>query len=136
MSDSATVIVRPAKFTDQDLVISSWLQGQYFGSPYWLQMPENLFYTHYRPLIASILKTASVDVAVLSDSPDTVLAYLVYNKTNVFWCYTKIDYRNKGILNILLQGKNLTEASSTSLPGASIRRKKKLSFNPFNNTKE
>lgn len=132
MSDSATVVIRKSKPADTDFVVSSWLRSQYFGSPYWSQMPEDLFYKHYRPLVQDILKDSLVDLAVLSDSPDTILGFLVYSNNTAHWCYTKKDYRGQGILNILLKDKNITQVSSTTLPGAGIRRKKKLTFNPFN----
>lgn len=132
---NAKIITRPFVPSDTAFIISTWLSGQYHGSPYWSQMPKETFYTEYTELINSILHNPNtiVNIATLDDDPNTLLGFSVFSGTTLHWIYTKKDYRSNGIMNLLMP-KNVTTVSSTTLPGASITRKKKLVFNPFRRT--
>lgn len=130
MSD-AKVIVRKAEPQDKDFVMDSWVRGQYHGSPYWSQMPKDLFYKYYSGHIRNLLSSAKVEVAVLSDDPTIILGFLVTSGTAIHWAYTKLDYRGQGIQKMLINGREFKSVTSTTLPGASITKKKKLIFNPF-----
>lgn len=129
----AQVIVRHAIPGDKDFVFDSWIRGQYHGSPYWSQMDKGLFYKEYSPYISHILSTTGthIQVAVLAEDPNTILGFIVVTGNILHWAYTKNDYRGQGILNLLLKNQDITMVSSTTLPGASIAKKKKLAFNPF-----
>ncbi len=132
MSD-AQVIVRQAKPNDKDFVMDSWIRGQYHGSPYWSQMPKDLFYKHYSKHINKILAIpqTGIYIAVLAEDPDMILGFIVMTLNTLHWAYTKNDYRGQGIQRLLTKGLPITTVSSTTLPGASITKKKKLIFNPF-----
>lgn len=132
MSD-AQVIVRKSNPDDKDFIMDSWLRGQYHGSPYWSQMPKDLYYTYYAKRIERILSMSltATYVAVLTEDPYTIIGFMVSTRSTLHWAYTKIDYRGQGIQRLLAQGQGFTHTSSTTLPGASISKKKKLMFNPF-----
>ncbi len=132
---NAQITTRPAIDSDKAFIISTWLSGQYHGSPYWSQMPKEVFYSEYTEIINSILHNPDtrVNVAILSDDPNVLLGFTVYSRTTMHWIYTKKDYRSSGIMRLLWPN-NITTASSTTLPGAAIARKKKLIFNPIRRT--
>lgn len=126
------IVTRPSIESDKAFVISTWLSGQYHGSPYWSQMPKELFYAEYTELINTILcnPNTEVTIAILEDDPNMLLGFSVHSGTTLHWVYTKKDYRSNGIMRLLVPN-TITTVSSTSLPGAAITRKKKLIFNPF-----
>lgn len=128
---SAKIVKRSGLQQDRELIVNSWLRGQYHGTPFWSMMEKELFYSNYISLINSILDTGTVDVAVLDDDPSTILSVLVTKGSTVFWAYTKKDYRNQGLITFLAKGKTIDTTASTTLPGAAIAKKKKLTFNPF-----
>lgn len=132
MSD-AQVVVRKSTPDDKDFIMDSWIRGQYHGSPYWSQMPKDLFYKHYAKRIEQILATplTATYVAVLSDDPSIIIGFMVSTRSTLHWAYTKLDYRGQGVQRLLAQGQGFTHTSSSTLPGASISKKKKLMFNPF-----
>lgn len=131
MEHEGLVVTREAQESDRSFVVSNWIKSQYYGSPHWSQMDYTDFREHYAPIIAAMLLDSRVDVAVLEDAPELILAFLVYKGTTIHWAYTKKDYRSKGLLNLLLKNKAFTTVTSTTLPGNAIRKKKKLKFNPF-----
>lgn len=133
MSDQAEVKLRPGKKDDRNFILSSWLQTQYFSSPFWSQVPQDLFYIQYAQKINKILDSPStrVDVAVSFTPNELIHGYVVSTQGTVYWVYVKKDYRGKGILNLMLKNLDVNMTASTTLAGASIAKKKKLTFNPF-----
>lgn len=129
----AKVIVREVKPEDKDLVMKTWLMGNYWGNWHFNQMDQDEYYKLYKAHIIGIFLTpeTKVDVAVLSEIPDMVLGYIVYRGPIIFWAFTKPDYRGKGILNLLLENKNITIAAGITKPGAPIARKKGFLINPL-----
>ena len=131
MESEALVVIRKSKPEDMALVESNWIKSQYWGSPHWSQMDFQEFRSNYAPVISKMLKSATIELAVLSDDTDMILGFIAYNGPILYWAYTKKDYRGKGILNLLLKNKSFTATTSTTLPGNAIRKKKKMKFNPF-----
>lgn len=132
-SESAQVVIRKAVPEDKDFILDSWCKGQYYGSPFWTQMPKQVFHSIYAKHVLQLLALSAtgVDVAVLSDDPNTIIGFIVYEGPILHWAYTKNDYRKQGIIKMLLKGKTITTVTASTLPGASITKKKKLVFNPF-----
>lgn len=125
---SDQVAIRYMQPGDKDFIMDSWIKGQYHGSPYWSQMPKQLFYIEASRLFQKILARASVRIAFLGDLD---IAYVVYEGETLYWAYTKADYRNQGIIKLLTKDLTITTVTSSTLPGASITKRKKLTFNPF-----
>lgn len=127
------VIIRKAVQSDQDFILDSWCKGQYYGSPFWTQIPKQIFHSAYAKHILQLLSNPNteVDVAVLSMDPNTIIGFVVCSGPILHWAYTKNDYRKQGIIRMLLKGKVITTVTASTLPGASITKKKKFVFNPF-----
>jgi len=130
--DKADIIVRPVEWTDKDLVFSTWLRGQYWGSDYYSLMDQDQYFQDYAKKVTRYLTRpgTKVDCAVLKDSPEMVLGYIVYNNDHLFWTYVKRDYRKQGIMNLLLRDIKFKDYSGHTKAGVSIAKKKKLTFNP------
>lgn len=131
MEEGLRIIVRDMQPNDKEFIMDSWLKGQYNGSPYWSQMPIRLFYQEYTKRIEEILTKATVKVAVMEEGSETIIGFSVHSGNTLHWVYTKLDYRSQGIMRLLTKNLTIEAVSSTTLPGASITKKKKLSFNPF-----
>lgn len=131
--DAAKVVIRKGIPEDKDFILDSWCKGQYYGSPYWVQIPKHIFHNQFATRIVRLLSKSntSIDVAVLSEDPNTIIGFIVYSGSALHWAYTKNDYRGYGILNLLLKDKDIQIVTSTTLPGAAITKKKKFIFNPF-----
>ena len=130
--DNAEVIVRTATIEDRNFILSSWLEGQYWGSAYWKQMNQDDFFKGYAALIEYRLfdPTTQVIVAVTKQD-DLIIGAIVYKDSAIQWAYCKKDYRGKGILNLLMKDKKFTTYSADTKPGHAIAKKKQLTFNPF-----
>jgi hypothetical protein len=132
MSD-AKIIIRPVESGDKDLIFSTWLRGQYYGSDYFTGMNQDEYFKRYGKYITSLICAPGthIDCAVLEDAPTVVLGYIAYNDQKLYWSYVKRDYRKQGILNLLLKNMDFTEYSGHTKVGKSIATRKKLNFNPL-----
>lgn len=129
--DNAEVIVRNATIEDKNFIMSSWLEGQYWGSAYWKQMNQDDFFEMYAKLIAYRLSNTDTQVQVaVTKEDDLIISALVYNDSAIYWAYSKKDYRGKGILNLLMKDKEFKTYSADTKPGHAIGKKKNLKFNP------
>lgn len=131
--EKAIVVVREAKPEDKDVIIKSWLMGNYWGNWHYNQMDQDEYFKAYIEHIASILSKPNIraDVAVLSDATDMVLGYVVYRGPIIFWSYTKPDYRLKGVFNLLTKDKGFTIATGVTKPGCAIAKRKHIKINPL-----
>lgn len=127
------IVIRPVKPEDKDLVFSTWLKGQYWGSDYFHAMEQDQYFKEAgKDITSKICKPGTmIDCAVLEDAPDLVIGYIAYNDQTLYWSYVKKDYRGQGILNLLLKNMDFTEFSGHTKAGLAIGKKKKLNFNPF-----
>jgi hypothetical protein len=130
---SAKVIIRPCNPTDKDIVLATWLRGQYWGSDYFLNMDQDLYFKRYGDYVKALIckPGTQIDCAVLADAPEVVIGYICYNDQTLYWSYTKRDYRKQGIFNILIKNMDFTEFSGHTRAGLAIGKKKGLEFNPI-----
>lgn len=130
---NAEVIVRQATAEDKDFVMATWLKGNFYGSDYWGHMADSAYYSYYGEYVKHTIlhPDCRVDIAVLRDDPSLAIGYLVHNNQNIKWAYCKKDFRSKGILNLLLQGKTFLTYGADTKPAHAIAKKKQLTFNPF-----
>ncbi len=111
--------------------MATWLRGQYYGSAYWKQMPQDLYFAEYAKKIEFIIHRTFIDVAVLKEDPSFIIGFLVHYGPMAYWAYIKKDYRSKGILNLLLKDKGLVAYSGDTKAAAAIAKKKQMIFNPL-----
>jgi GNAT superfamily N-acetyltransferase len=132
-SDNAKIVLRAAQATDKGFILNSWLVGNYWGNWFFNQMNQDLYFKVYTEVVSRLLfnPLTRVDVAALSDDPNMILGFAVYNGPTLHWIYVKKDYRSKGIANLLIKDKSIQFVTSTTKAGAAITKKKNLIFNPF-----
>jgi GNAT superfamily N-acetyltransferase len=126
-------VLRPAVPEDRSPIMSFWLKGVYWGSDYFNQMPQDLFFQLYAEHIKRILFSplTKVDVACEEGNPDQIFGYACYAEQTLHWVYVKKGYRNKGIARLLLKDKNIDTATSMTKAGRAIMKKHNVVFNPF-----
>lgn len=111
---------------DEALVYSTWKNGSYYSS---LKNPDEStfkFFPKKTQEIKAILETAKVNIACLSDSPETIIGYSVSRGTHLDWIYVKPEYRLQGIAKLLLPKNIDTYTSDLTFTGSKIVKKKKL----------
>lgn len=129
----AKIVKRRAVEGDKSFILSTWLRGQYWNNDYYSKMDQDDFFKHYSEVINTLLGFQGVNTfcAVLEDSPDTIIGYMVFCCDVLYWSYVKKDYRKNGIFNMLAQDLELASTVSSTKVGDSICKKKHLKFNPF-----
>lgn len=129
------VMLREGIPADFKLICASWMHGLYHGNSKdsWIAaIPEEIFNTHYRNIIKSILELPGIRirVAALKDDPDVILGYSVSKGETLHWIYVKHAWRKIGIGQDLYpeQTKYITHLTDT---GRTLKIKRNLIFDPF-----
>lgn len=136
MNKKDLYILREGREADHNFIISSWLDGVYFGNPKdtWItSTPKDIFNEYYSKFIQNILLLPSTSIvcAVLTDDPDVILGYRVSTLPDTLhWIFVKRAFRNIGIARDLYpkDTKYITHLTNT---GRSLKSKLNLIFNPF-----
>ncbi len=95
------------------------------------------FYEVYNPIVNNIIQNSEVDLLVLTEGDDTILAYIVYQPDNILhFIYTKHIYRQKNLATKLFleAGFNLEKAIQCSHDTSVFKKhskKRNLVFKPF-----
>lgn len=127
------IVIREAIEKDKNIVLSTWLKGQYWGSDYWKVMDQDEYFKDYGKYVSQLIcrPGTKIDCAVIADAPDVVIGYIVYNDQHIYWGYVKKDYRKHGILNMLIKDMDFTTFTARTKIGDIVARKKMLTFNPI-----
>lgn len=137
--NKSDIVTRDLVQDDVAFVMSTFLKGLLFGgSDYFRKIPRDVYFHYHHKVIERLLlsPTTTCKVAVLKDAPDVILGYIIYrtadNKSVIDFAFTKKDWRNIGILNMLLPP-NVIAVSNLTRIGESIITKKlpKAVFNPY-----
>lgn len=97
----AELVIRKAVSSDHVFIMDSWMRS-YRKSPD-SNLADCLFFPAYRATAGKLLQTAQVDVMVVPDNQDTILAYIVYEPGVIHWIYVKRDYRDSGLARLLIE---------------------------------
>lgn len=133
MSELTQIIIRPAELSDKNLILSTWLKGNYFGNAYFLQVPSEVYYKEYAKHIIRVLGQSNVIIQVACDKKDRswIVGFAVVEAHALHWVYVKKDYRCNGVATLLLRGQEIKSTKSTTKVGKAITEYKRLTFNPF-----
>lgn len=127
-ADSVKVVFRPHVHSDHPFIYASWRNGMFYGSELKLKEPRSTFrdLTHK---IRHILKSATVLVACLEDSPETIIGYSIVEGTILHWVYVKEDYRNQRIATLLIP-KSINQYGDiiTEVAKAILKKKKEKEY--------
>lgn len=131
--DEIKVVLRQPNPDDKNFIMATWLKGQYYGSPYFQQVPEDVYFREYAHKISDILFTKGVRLNVACDQadPSWIVGFSVFKDQSIYWVHVKKDFRGKGIGTLLLEGGPFTAIKALTKVGREIARKKGLIFNPF-----
>lgn len=132
-SKNAEIVIRPAELVDKSFIMSSWLKGNYYKNPYFVNMEQDLYFKEYAKHIESILFTPGVmiDIACDKEDPSWIVGYMIYRGPVLYWIFVKNDFRNKGIATLLAKDKNITTTTALTKSGQAIGKSKGVIFNPF-----
>jgi GNAT superfamily N-acetyltransferase len=124
--------VRDFEATDKNLVIVSWLNGYYYGNDKFNKIPNILFFDNYRKTITDILASplTTIKIACLSDDPDVILGFSVFDKDILHWVFVKKSWRNLGIAKELVP-KDIKYCTHVTKSGEALRRKYGVILAPF-----
>jgi len=127
------IVIRDPMPADKNLIMSTWLKGNYYGNSYFWYIPQDLYFQEYAKVISNILFDPKVKVIVACDeqNPSWLVGYAVIKNEALYWIYVKRDYREKGIAKLLLNNVEIKVVKSVTKIGKPIAEKKKLIFNPF-----
>lgn len=99
--------LRPAIPSDipfiYDCILNGVLTDTYFGD----QCRTSVFKKHFIPYVDRLLEHSRSLVACYADSPNTILAFLVYNQGHAHYCFTKEAFRTMGIMKELFSESGL-----------------------------
>lgn len=134
MNKKDLISIRYGTPEDFDFIEATWLQGLYYGNPFFELIHEPSYYKNYRMIIKRILNRPDLKIAIacLKDQPSLCLAYSISQEDTLHWLYTKKDWRKIGLMTDLLPSQ-ISEITHLTETGKSIWKKKwpKANFNPF-----
>lgn len=95
--------IRKAQPTDIPFIYSSWLKSFRHNSLLGKSsIRTSVFYENYREILDFLLAKSNILVACLSDEPEVILGYLVYEPEIVHYSFVKEPFRHLGIATNLL----------------------------------
>lgn len=116
------------------LVLATWLRGLKYGSDFFEMVDNEAYFTVYSKVILNLLKRPStrVKLAVLSDEPDTVVGWSVFDGKVVHFVFVRTKARKQGIAKSLVP-QEIDVVTHVTRIGKSIMKKNlsKTKFNPF-----
>lgn len=92
--------------TDSALLYATWRNALWYDQDDRDDRSSDSFFKQATKSIRLLLKEpdTKVKIACLSDAPDFIVGYSVFQGTKLLWIYVKIDYRVKKIGSLLAKG--------------------------------
>lgn len=127
------IALRDALPGDKNFVYASFLRGLYYGDSWFKEIPKNIFMENYHRVLDVLmtLPGLKVTVACLKDDPEVILGYSIHKGTKLHWVFVKANWRNIGIAKSLVPANIDTVTHLTKVGLSIVRKRKNLSFNPF-----
>lgn len=101
--ESCSVILRPVNWeTDSPLIFASWRNNLWYSKNR-DEKTRNQFYSAATRSIRKLISKPeiSVRVACIKENPDQIIGFSVVNEKHLEWIYVKLEYREKGVGNLL-----------------------------------
>lgn len=119
---------------DENLIISNFLKGVYYGDSWFSQIPKAIFMKHYRAVIETLLAKGSIYIACLKDDPNTILGFSILSEDHlhIHYVYVKKRFRNHGIARSLVPKYPISVSHLTALGKILLAKFPDTIFNPFN----
>lgn len=132
--------IRDVRSTDHNFIITTFLNGVYYGDSWFSLIPKAIFIEEYRQVIMKLLASPNViiNVACLPDDPDVIIGYSILSSdfSTIHWVYVKAGkasapWRKKGIARALLPERPSATTHLTELGKILMKKYEGLIFNPF-----
>lgn len=127
--------IRPAKDTDINFIMATWLRGLYYGDSWFSSIPKHIFMSNYKKLAKNLIESKYIDVhvACLPDDLDTIIGYSVVTKNSeaVVWVFVKTAFRRLGVAKSLIPKEPKYVTHLTALGKTLMSKLPRTEFNPF-----
>ncbi len=132
MNDSIQVITRATEPEDKNFILSTWLNGNRYGNPYFKRMDSAEYYKAYSEHIISVLTSPGTQINIACDSanPSWIVGFAVFRDETLYWVHIKEDFRRNGVATLLLKDAPITTVKGLTKLGWSILQKKGLIYDP------
>ena len=95
------ISVRAANQDDYPFIFASWLRS-YKTSDFAKNIPPRTYFTWHHAIVEHLLKRSTVLIAHPTDSPNTIVGYMVHEKNVIHYCSVKKDFRKLGVATRLI----------------------------------
>lgn len=125
------ISVRPGNSTDLPFIMSTWLNGTYYGNDWIKEIEKGIFMSTYHDLLERLLyrETVLVTVACLKEASDVILGYCVTEGPVLHYVFIKPVWRGIGLARDLVPS-GICVVSHLTNVGRSIK-PSTIGFNPF-----
>lgn len=124
------ISIRSPQPGDINFILSTALKGLYYGSRFWAEVDQDSFFKNYEPFFKTLMLKGTIRIACLNDDPDVILGWVMFHNQTLDFVFVKKSYRKLGIAKLLCP-EDITTVSHITDQGNSIRKQRKLKFNPF-----
>lgn len=131
------VKIRDGNKEDVSIIMSTWLNGLYYGNDWFRAIDKDTYFKKYHDIITSLLlkQNSKVKIACLNIDHEIIVGYSVFReeeKGNILdWIFVRPVWRKQGIAKVLLPS-NIIATTHLTKTGRSIKPKDWI-FNPFLN---
>lgn len=120
---------------DDNLILSTFLRGMYYGESWFSLIPKNIFMSNYKKVAEFLVKgdKTIIRIACLPDDENVILGYSITNldSTVLHYVFVKTAWRKKGIARSLIPNKLVAVSHLTNLGKELLTKLPETVFNPF-----
>ncbi len=132
MDSADRIKIRRGSDDDVPFIFSTWLKGLYYGNTWWRQIPSDIYYPNYHPVVERLLERSQVIVACLASNEDVIIGYAVVSEDGqtLHWTHVKEAWRQFGLCKRMLSPLSINQVSHITNIGKRIKPEAWV-FNPF-----
>lgn len=93
--------IRPASGSDLNFLYSTWLNSYRCDSKIGKSTKKSVYFGEYYSVVDSILEKAKTLIACLSEEPNVIVGFLVFEPQVLHYCFTKESFRGLGVARSL-----------------------------------
>lgn len=128
------ITYRASTTDDEHFILSTWLRGLYYGNSWFRQIPKEIYFKNYEPLLKKKLPHLQTQVACLVEDPSIILGYAVMEKKQnlifLHWVFVKKTWREIKIAKDLMKPFKIEAVTHLTTLGKQLL-PKHIHFNPF-----
>ncbi len=118
--------------TDKAFVYSTMLKGLYYSNSFYNEIAKDVFFANYAVVLERLLTKNVTSVLCLTDEPDVIIGYSIYNESLLHYIYLKPAWRNKkSLTKLLLNDTLITTCTHLTEMVLDKRLEYNIAFNPW-----